>query len=85
LDKFKEKTQSLIKKYIPKELRGKVWPVLLENKLGMTNCLYIHLLGRREKGWVCEKVRKQIDKDIKRSFYGKTQYETKTGLIMEVC
>jgi len=42
-------------------------------------------LGRREKGWVCEKVRKQIDKDIKRSFYGKTQYETKTGLIMEVC
>ena len=51
----------------------------------MTNSLYMNLLSRREKGWVCEKVRKQIDKDIKRSFYGKTQYETKIGLIMEVC
>ena len=85
MDKFKEKTQTLIKKYVPKELRGKVWFALVENKLGMTNSLYIHLLERKSKNWVCEKVRKQIDKDIKRSFYGKTKYETSTGLILEVC
>jgi len=40
----------------------------------MTNSLYIELLQRREKGWVCEKVKQQIEKDIKRSFYGKTNY-----------
>lgn len=61
-----------------------MWPLCIENRLGMTNSLYIHLLERREKGWVDEKVRVQIDKDIKRSFYGKTNYEIKTGIIFEV-
>ena len=74
----------MIRKFIPKELRNKVWSLVIENKLGMTNSLYINLLERRNKNWVCEKVQQQIDKDIKRSFYGKTQYETKTGLILEV-
>lgn len=50
----------------------------------MSNGLYLQLLERREKGWVCEKVRVQIEKDIRRSFYGKTHYETKTGFILEV-
>ena len=40
----------------------------------MTNSLYIELLDRRQQNWVDEKVKIQIDKDIKRSFYGKTQY-----------
>lgn len=74
IHRFKEKSTSLIKKFVPKELRGKIWAVCIENKLGMTNALYIQLLERRAKGWVCEKVRIQIDKDIKRSFYGKTNY-----------
>jgi hypothetical protein len=55
-------------------MRSKIWPICIENRLGMTNSLYIHLLERREKGWVEEKVKIQIDKDIKRSFYGKTNY-----------
>lgn len=77
--------QPLMKKFIPKELRNQIWSQLVENRLGMANALYISLLERRAKNWVCPKVRQQIDRDIKRSFYGKTQYETRTGLILEVC
>lgn len=69
---------------IPQDLRHKVWPLLFKNILGFTNSLYIELLDRRSNGWVSEKVKLQIEKDIKRSFYGKTTYEARTGLVLDV-
>ena len=51
-----------------------MWSLLVENKLGITNALYIHLLTRKEKGGVEEKVRSQIEKDLRRSFSGNTTY-----------
>lgn len=33
-----------MKKFIPKELRNQIWSQLVENRLGMTNGLYINLL-----------------------------------------
>lgn len=65
-------------------MRENVWPLLFENVLGITNSLYIELFRRREKGMVPEKVTSQIEKDINRSFYGKTEFESKTGLSEEV-
>lgn len=84
LKKFKEKTLSLVKKCIPHELRHRVWPLIFENTLGLTNALYIELIERKSKGWVDYKVINQIEKDIARSFCGKTKYEVKTGLAIEV-
>ena len=72
--KFREKAAPLLKKFIPNEMRGKVWPALVDNRLGITHSLYLKLLERRESGAVEEKVRSQIEKDLKRSFYGKTAY-----------
>jgi hypothetical protein len=72
--KFREKSAGIIKKSIPRQQRGRCWGLLVENRIGMSNGLYLQLLERREKGWVCEKVRVQIEKDIRRSFYGKTHY-----------
>jgi hypothetical protein len=38
--------------------------------LGISNALYIELIERRSKGWVAEKIKLQIERDILRSFNG---------------
>ena len=47
--KFKDKTNELVKKFIPHSMRPAVWPLIFENYLGITNSLYIELLGRKDK------------------------------------
>lgn len=74
--KFKEKVSFFMKKFIPPEVRSRVWPALLDNRLGITPTLYQKLLERRKNGEVEEKMQSQIAKDIKRSFYGKTNYNS---------
>ena len=59
-DKLREKTVTLVKKFIPHELRTKVWPLAFENRLGITNGLYIELLEKRTQKWVTQKVVNQI-------------------------
>lgn len=52
--------------------------------MAITDELYFELLERKNKGWVSEEVRNQIERDICRSFSGRTQYEEKAGLRAEV-
>lgn len=88
IDKFKDKTFDLVKKGIPNELRSSLWPLTFENKLGITDTLYTELLKRKERDEdYSKRVLSQIsnfafilDKDICRSFNGKTQFESKIGL-----
>lgn len=65
LQKFKEKTKQLIRKYIPSQLRNKIWPLLIHDRLALTRPFYNDLL---ENNVLPEKVKSQIAKDIDRSF-----------------
>lgn len=42
--KFKEKTMSYLKKFIPYEQRVKVWPIIFENRQGISKTLFNELL-----------------------------------------
>lgn len=65
LEKIKEKTKQLIRRYIPNQLRSKAWPLLIHDRLALTRAFYNELV---ENAVVPEKVRTQISKDIDRSF-----------------
>lgn len=65
-------------------MRHIVWPLAVENQLAITDELYFELLERKNQGLVSEDVKVQIEKDINRSFSGRTQYEAKVGLKAEV-
>ena len=56
----------------------------MPNNLAITNQLYFELLERKNNGWLPEEVCSQIDKDISRSFSGKTQHEGRFSLKLEV-
>lgn len=45
--RFKEKAAGLMKKGIPREVRGMVWERMVENRAGVGSSLYLQLLGRR--------------------------------------
>lgn len=38
--RFKEKTFDLVKKGLPHDLRESLWPIIFDNKVGITNNLY---------------------------------------------
>jgi hypothetical protein len=77
LQKFLKETTPLLKKYygMPHTYRNKVWPFITEDRLGISNALYIELLERRSKGWVAENIKLQIERDILRSFNGEGSKE----------
>jgi hypothetical protein len=69
-----------VKKMVPHELRHLIWCMAMENSMAITDELYFELLERKNMGWVNGEVRNQIEKDICRSFSGRTQYEERAGL-----
>jgi len=62
VEKIKEKTKQLIRKFIPSQLRSKAWPLLIHDRLALTRAFYNELV----EGVVAvpERVRTQIAKDI---------------------
>jgi hypothetical protein len=40
VQKVKEKTKSLIKKFIPSQLRSKAWPVIIHDRLAFSKLFY---------------------------------------------
>ena len=82
--KFKERTIGYLKKFIPYELRLKVWPIIFDNQLGLTNNLFIELQERRMKGMVEAHVVSQIKRDIDRSFNCRVQIKNRELLGQEV-
>jgi hypothetical protein len=65
---------------VPHELRHLIWSMAMENSMAITDELYFELLERKNMGWVSEEVRNQIERDICRSFSGRTHYEERAGL-----
>jgi len=66
LEKIKEKTKQLIRKFIPSQLRNKAWPLFIHDRLALTRAFYNELVENAVT--VPERVRTQIVKDIERSF-----------------
>lgn len=59
--KIKDKCKSIIRKFIPEELRRLAWPLFIQNKLSLTPALYNHFLKTQV---VDKKIKNQIHKDI---------------------
>ncbi len=77
--KIKEKTLPLAYKFIPSELRNQLWPALFENKLVLSNRLFIELVGKWERGWLIKQNESQMARGIRRSVHGKPEEETGNG------
>lgn len=65
LDKTKEKTKQLIRRFIPHQLRSKAWPLFIHDRLAFTRAFYSELAANAV---VPESVKVQISRDIERSF-----------------